>query len=82
MQKKYLIIFLLAVIIIFRFFVGVYSHDEFGGTNLFIKHRPTWKWSFYSPIGMSDIEIKDLSTEEQKEQLLFNEFITNKGLSN
>ena len=82
MQKKYLIILLLTVIIVLRFFVGVYSHDEFGGTNLFIKHRPIWKWSFYSPIGMSDIEIKDLSTKEQKEQLLFNEFITHKGLSN
>jgi len=26
-----------------RFGLGVYVHDEFGDTHLFIKHRPIWK---------------------------------------
>ncbi|KRT17106.1 hypothetical protein ASU31_05380 [Pedobacter ginsenosidimutans] len=65
--------------IIFRFFCGVYVHDEFGDKELFIKHRPIWK--FYSPIGMSDIKFEDLSAEEKIEQKYFNEFVRERGLS-
>jgi hypothetical protein len=67
--------------IIVRLFAGKYIHDEFGETHLFIKHRPIWKWSFHSPIGRSDLSLKDLSYEDQKEQLLFDEFIRERGLS-
>ena len=77
---KFLIIaFILAIII--RLFFGVYIHDEFGDPYIFIKHRPTWKWKFYSPLGMSDLDINDLSETKKLEQLLFNEFIRDQGLS-
>lgn len=64
-----------------RLFLGVYVHDEFYEKHLFIKHRPTWKWKFYSPSGMSNLTMDDLTDKEKKEQLLFNEFIRDKGLS-
>tara|TARA_R110002072_G_scaffold179487_2_gene335531 strand:+ start:947 stop:1189 length:243 start_codon:yes stop_codon:yes gene_type:complete len=79
MKKK--ITILIILVILGRFFLGVFSHDEFGGTHIFIKHKPTLKWNFYSPIGMSDLKLEDLSKEKQKEQILFNEFVSNRGLS-
>ncbi len=68
-------------IVIAKLFMGVYIHDEFGDPHIFIKHRPTWKWKFYSPLGMSDRDINDLSENKKLEQLLFNEFIRDQGLS-
>ncbi|MTH16442.1 hypothetical protein [Flavobacterium sp. LC2016-01] len=82
MKKKIsIVIFISAVVLTVRFFCGVYEHDEFAETNFFIKHRPTWKWKFYSPIGMSDKKIEKLSKEEQTEQKYFNEFVRDQGLS-
>lgn len=69
------------IVISFRFWFGVYDHNEFAETALFMKHRPIWKWKFYSPIGMSDVQLEDLSEEKQKEQLLFKEFVTDQHLS-
>lgn len=82
MKKIILVLlFIFSVAIGIRFWFGVYIHDEFGDTELFMKHRPIWKWKFYSPINMSDLKLEDLSKEKREEQLLFNEFITNQGLS-
>ena len=67
--------------IIIRLFAGIYIHDEFGETHYFIKHRPIWKWSFHSPVGQSDLKIEDLTKDDQKEQILFDEFIRERGLS-
>lgn len=64
-----------------RLFCGVYIHDEFADKHLFLKHRPIWKWKFYSPIGMSDLKIEELSKEERIEQKYFDEFVNEKGLS-
>jgi hypothetical protein len=47
----------------------------------FFKHRPTWKWKFSSPQGMSDIKLEELSEEKQIEQKYFNEFVRDQGLS-
>ena len=47
----------------------------------FIKHRHTLKWTFYSPLGMSDMKIEELSNEKQIEQIYFNEFVLDQGLS-
>ncbi|KAA3438396.1 hypothetical protein [Rufibacter hautae] len=65
----------------FRLWLGLYHHDEFAETHLFLKHRPIWKWIFYTPLGLSDLTMKDLSPEEQEEQRLFEEFFSSKGLS-
>lgn len=82
MKRKLLFgitIVLLGVLI--RLYCGIYVHDEFGDESLFIKYRPTWKWRFYSPIGMSDMKLKDLTPEKQMEQKYFDEFVHNQGLS-
>lgn len=68
-------VFTFAAVLSIRVFCGVYVHDEFAERHFFIKHRPTWKWLFYSPIGMSDKKLGELSEEEQIEQKYFNEFI-------
>lgn len=75
-------LFIIIVVgIIIRLFAGKYIHDEFGETHFFVKHRPTWKWSFRSPVGQSDLKIEDLTKDDQKEQILFDEFIRKRGLS-
>lgn len=65
MEKIFSVLILIFIGILFRLFVGVYTNDEFGGNHLFIKHRPTWQGHFYSPVGLSDMTMKDL-TDEQK----------------
>jgi hypothetical protein len=81
MKKTLLIIVAIVLGLEARLWFGVYKHDEFAETHFFLKHRSTWKWSFYSPIGMSDLKPENLNEEERKEQLLFNEFISSKGMS-
>jgi hypothetical protein len=61
-------------------FVGIYFDDEFHSPSLFVKHRPTFKISFYSPIGMSDLQFSDLSTDKKAEQLAFDEFVKQQNL--
>lgn len=68
-------IILFIVITLCRLFFGVYVDDEFGDESLFIKHRPIWKWKFYSPIGMSDLKMENLTTEKQIEEKYYDEFI-------
>ena len=80
-KKTILCIITLTTILSGRLFLGIYVHDEFGEENLFVKHRPTWKWKFYSPQGMSDLQSEDLSEEQQIEQKYFDEFVTNQGMS-
>jgi hypothetical protein len=74
-------IFIFAIVLTIRLFCGVYIHDEFLERHFFIKHRPSWKWTFYSPLGMSDKKIEQLSEENQAEQKYFNEFVRDQGLS-
>ena len=82
MKRKILIgVLIFASVLSIRLFCGVYNHDEFPESYFFIKHRPTLKWQFYSPQGMSDIKFEDLSKEKQIEQKYFNEFIKDRGLS-
>ena len=80
-RKIGIIILITGTLILFKFWFGIYSHDEFGGKIIFFKHRPIWKTFFYSPRGMSDLKLYEMSTEKQNEQILFNEFISNQGLS-
>lgn len=65
MKSKYIVYTLVFSAIIVRFFCGVYVHDEFNEEHFFIKHKPTWKWKFYSPRGMSDLKFEEM-TEKQK----------------
>jgi len=74
-KKTIKIFIVIGILILIKFWFGFYEHDEFGGSRLFIKHRPIWKTYFYSPRGMSDLQLHDMSKERQYEQKLFDEFI-------
>jgi len=71
----------LIISLVIRLWTGAYYHDEFAENHFFIKHRPTWKWTFYSPIGMTDNQLNDLTEEQRVEQLLFEEYISSRGMS-
>ena len=69
--------------IIAKFWIGVYQHDEFSNEKyMFVKHRAIWKTYFYSPRGMSDLKLSEMTDEEQFEQRLFDEFIIENQFSN
>jgi hypothetical protein len=55
--------------------VGLFRNGEFYEPTLFTKNRPTFKVNFYSPIGMQDLELKDLSPDGQLEEIAFQEFV-------
>lgn len=72
---------MVVTLVFIRLSTGAYVHDEFGGTHFFIKHRPIWKWRFYSPRGMSDLTLEEMGEERRREQLLFDEFVLEQGMS-
>ncbi|AQY20977.1 hypothetical protein [Riemerella anatipestifer] len=75
---KFLAIIGLVFCFVVRFFCGVYEHDEFAENYYFIKHKPTWKWRFYSPRGMSDLELNQMTNEQKYEQKMFDEYVENR----
>lgn len=82
MKIKLSSILLISILVVIgKFWLGVYEHDEFSSKHLFIKHRAIWKSYFYSPIGMSDSLLPNFPSEKQKEQMLFDEFVSSKGHS-
>jgi hypothetical protein len=56
-------------------FVGVFRDSEFHEPFIFTKYKPTFKIFFHTPIGESDLALKDLSTNEQREETAFQEFV-------
>ena len=82
-MKKVILIGIITVLfsLLIRLYFGVYIHDEFGDKCYFIKHKATWKWKFYSPIGMSDTKFEELNIEKQIEQRYFDEFVSKQDLS-
>lgn len=74
LKNSYLIfgaLFLLATWL----FVGLFRDSEFKNPELFIKNRATFKLIFYSPKGMSDLSIYDLSPEKRIEEKAFNNMV-------
>jgi hypothetical protein len=61
-------------------FTGRYEDDEFGEKSFFIKYRPTFKFYFYSPTGMSDTRVADLPPALQDEEKAFREFVVRTGV--
>lgn len=55
-------------------FVGVKEHPELKEYFVFLKYKPSFKATFYSPIGESDKQLEDLSVAEQKEELIYQEY--------
>ncbi|MBB3696483.1 hypothetical protein KMW28_10165 [Flammeovirga yaeyamensis] len=74
-RKTGIIILFLGLLVIMKFWIGIYTHDEFGSKRIFVKHRPIWKTHFYSPRGMSDLKLSEMTIEKQNEQILFDEFV-------
>jgi len=75
-MNNYLKIGLIFVILSFLF-IGVYEDDEFNEASIFLKYKPSLKMHFESPIGMQDLKISDLSTENQIEEKYYEDFIKN-----
>ncbi len=63
-------------------FVGLFRDDEFYEPDLFTKYRPTLKVNFYSPIGMQDLKVDDLSSEKKDEEIAFQEFVMKRNIQN
>lgn len=70
-----LLLVIIGILTVLKFWIGIYTHDEFGGKGIFVKHRPIWKTFFYSPRGMSDLKLSEMTNEKQNEQMLFDEFV-------
>ncbi len=80
-KLKYWFSIVIIVVFFLKFFIGIYQHDEFSEHHIFFKHRPIWKSYFWSPIGMSDKNLDALPQNLYREELYFNEFIRDQGLS-
>lgn len=74
-------IVLAACLIWIKLFVGVYQHEEYLSQHYFIKHRASWQWYFYSPIGYTNTYFENLTQEDQLEELIFDEFVRKQGHS-
>ncbi|TDO20937.1 hypothetical protein [Pedobacter duraquae] len=79
--KKKAIIFssiFLLFLLVGRLYTGIYKDDEFDDSYFFIKNAPAWKWHFYSPRGMSDLKLIDMTVAQQNEQIMYDRYIPNK----
>jgi hypothetical protein len=61
-------------------FCGISRDPEFYEPTIFVKHRPTFKIHFHTPIGESDMTLSDLSAEGKKEELHYKEFVEDQNV--
>ncbi|WP_395074152.1 hypothetical protein [Flavobacterium sp.] len=80
-KKKKIVFSIIIVLIILKLFGGIYEDDEFEEKYFFIKNKPSFKTYFYSPRGMSDMTIEQMSENQKKEQILYDEFVFSRLLS-
>lgn len=80
-KKKKIAFSVIIVLIILKLFGGIYEDDEFEEKYFFIKNKPSFKTYFYSPRGMSDMTIEQMSENQKNEQMLYDEFVYNRLLS-
>jgi hypothetical protein len=74
-MKKFLPIVWILIGGLLLSFIGVKNHPSQGHRMVIVKHKPSFKLEYYSPIGDSKKLLEELSLEEQKEELLYREFI-------
>jgi hypothetical protein len=74
-MKKFLPIVWILVGTLLLSFIGVKNHPSQGHRMVIVKHKPSFKLEYYSPIGNSKKLLEELSPEEQKEELLYREFV-------
>jgi hypothetical protein len=59
---------------------GVFSDREFGELYVFVKHKPSLRFYFYSPMGESDYPPLSRYTPAQRTaEMAFREFVERKG---
>lgn len=74
-MKKFLPIIWILVGALLLSFIGVKNHPSQGHRMVIVKHKPSLKLEYYSPIGNSKKILEELSPAEQKEELLYREFV-------
>ena len=74
-MKQILLIIWIAVGCLLLSFIGVKNHPEENHRMIIVKHRPSLKLEFYSPLGGTNKLFEELSPKEQKEEELYREFI-------
>lgn len=74
-MKKFLPIIWILVGALLLSFIGVKNHPSQGHRMVIVKHKPSLKLEYYSPIGNSKKILEELSLAEQKEELLYREFV-------
>ncbi len=62
-------------------FIGIQYGTEFHEPTFFIKHKPNFKISYFSPIGESDNALEDLAENLKIEVVKYREFVKSRNLS-
>ena len=68
----------LGMVTLIWLWIGIVKDPEFSENGLFVKHAPTFKVIFYTPLGMSDKTIEDLPNEEKQEELDYQKYVLGK----
>lgn len=70
------------LIIVFSFFpllwIGIWHDPEFGEPTIFLKHQPSLKIRFDTPIGESDLTLDDLSPGKYEEEEAYIDFVSSR----
>jgi hypothetical protein len=80
LPRRFLLGLGLITLLIALLFCGVSRDPEFYEPTIFVKHRPTLKVFFFTPIGESDLKLEDLEKDSKREELLYQEFVVNHGI--
>ena len=76
---KYIAISIPALALVGWLFLGVYKDREFGDRRVFVKNSPTLKFSFYAPLGKSDLTLNDLDPERSQEEVMYRKYVEEGG---
>jgi hypothetical protein len=73
-MRNYIIVF--SVLLLAGWlFLGIFEHREHVRSELFIKHKPSFKFFFRAPLGESDRKPSDLTTASQYEENMYVTFV-------
>lgn len=77
------LLLLSVVLTVAYLYLGIFSGREFAGEyHLFVKHRPSIQFYFYSPVGYESQRFYRLPPRERDEEDSYREFVeTNEGYS-
>ncbi len=58
-------------------FVGIKYDTEFYEPEFFVKHKPSFKIEYYSPIGESDLTLNDLYGDKREQEIVYRDSVGN-----